>query len=50
MIVAGYQQPTERVIDQGVVKTPVGATAVQIGFIMLAIAGNLFPRTRRPRP
>lgn len=44
LVASGRETAADRVIDRGVVKTLVGATAVQVGVIMLAIAGNLFPR------
>ena len=52
LILSGKETPGDRVIDGGVVKTLVGATAVQVGVIMVAIASNLFSRTdskRSPR-
>lgn len=42
----GTPTPRDRVIDRGVVKTLVAATAVQVGLIMVAIAGNLFPKAK----
>ncbi len=38
----GIAKPNERIIDQGVVKTLVGATTVQVGIIMAVIARSLF--------
>jgi len=44
MIATGREKPADRVIDRGVVKTLVAATAVQVGLIMVTISKNLFPR------
>ena len=38
----GLAKPGERIIDQGVVKTLIGATTVQVGIIMAVIARSLF--------
>ena len=46
LIVGGWQLPRDRIIDKSVVKVLVGATVVQVGLIMVAIAGNLFPKIR----
>ena len=46
LITTGNQAARDRVIDRSVIKVLVGATAVQVGLIMVAIAGNLFPKVR----
>ncbi len=33
MVVLGYAKASERIVDQGVVKTLVGATTVQVGLL-----------------
>jgi hypothetical protein len=45
-IATGRQDPLDRVIDGSVVKVLVGATAAQVGLIMVTIATNPFPRRR----
>ena len=44
LIVTGHQTPKDRIIDGSVIKVLVGATVVQVGLIMVAITGNLFPQ------
>jgi hypothetical protein len=44
LLVHGMQKPDERIIDRSVIKTLVGATSVQVGLILVAIAANLFPK------
>jgi hypothetical protein len=46
MIATGRQVPRDRVIDGSAVKVLVGATAAQVGLIMVTISTNLFPRRR----
>jgi len=43
-ITDGIAKPADRVIDQAVVKTLIGATTVQVGIIMAVIARSLFRR------
>ncbi len=42
MVTRGYATAGQRIVDQGVVKTLVGATTVQVGVIMVVIARSLF--------
>jgi hypothetical protein len=42
----GVIQARDRVIDSDVIKVLIGATAVQVGIIMVTIASYLFPRSR----
>ncbi len=42
----GSDYARQRMINNGVVKTLIGATTVQLGAMMLAITGYLFPRQR----
>jgi hypothetical protein len=44
LLVHGLEKPSERIIDRSVIKTLVGATAVQVGLILVAIAASLFPK------
>jgi hypothetical protein len=41
---SGLEKPVDRVVDQGVIKTLIGATTVQVGIIMATIAAYLFPK------
>jgi hypothetical protein len=43
----GLEYARQRMIDRGVVKTLIGASVVQLGALMIAIAHNLFPTERR---
>jgi hypothetical protein len=45
LVAKGIERPSDRIVDQGVVKTLVGATVVQVGVIMLTISKYLFPGT-----
>jgi hypothetical protein len=47
LVVTGSEAATARIIDRGVVKTLIGATVVQVGTLMIAMARYLFPRTER---
>jgi putative copper export protein len=42
MVSNGLARPADRIIDQGVVKTLVGATTVQVGILVVVIARSLF--------
>jgi hypothetical protein len=43
LVATGIEKPGDRIVDQGVVKTLVYATVVQVGVIMLTISKYLFP-------
>jgi hypothetical protein len=43
----GLEYARQRMIDRGVVKTLIGASVVQLGALMIAVAHNLFPTERR---
>lgn len=47
LVATDHAPATARIIDRGVVKTLIGATVVQVGTLMLAMARYLFPRTER---
>jgi hypothetical protein len=47
LVATGSEPATARIIDRGVVKTLIGATVVQVGTLMVAMARYLFPRTER---
>ncbi len=42
MIVRGYATASQRIVDQSVVETLIGATTVQVGVIMAVIGRSLF--------
>ena len=47
LMVSGHETAADRIIDRGVVKTLVGATAVQVGIIMSPSPETCFHEFRR---
>ena len=46
LLIAGRITATERIVDNQVLMTLIGATTVQVGIIMVAISAYLFPKSK----
>jgi len=46
LLAAGLQSADNRLIDAGVIKVLIGATVVEVGVLMVTIAGWLFPKRK----